>query len=279
MLKTWKGYGQKLKKFKSNILLLSLFFLGCAGTLERPQTVQETGTIRHDIVSALQKRNLSVASFKALAKIHYGPRLFGATGQAVILLKRPFYLRVDGLSDFGIQDPQIVLNHGDMIIYWASTNRYFKGLAGPEEMESFLHLSLSPDLLIQLLSGVIPLEEETSYVLLRDKKTGETLLKGNSSEVTVHFFEEEQVLPVRYLLTDSDGSRRYQIEYSSYEKADGFWMPRKLKAQFWDPKLKVEIDFDEIHVNPEEPKIDRSLFEINIPADALKINAIHIQDK
>lgn len=278
MLKILKGLGKKLKRF-SSLLLPVLFFLGCAGTLERPVTVGETGTLRPQIISALQQRNLLVDSFKALSKIHYGPRLFGPTGRAVMLLKRPFYLRVDGLAEFGIQDPQIALNHGDMTIYWVSTNRYFKGLAGPDEMESFLHLSLSPDLLIQLLSGFIPLEEETSYVLLKNKKTGDYLLQGNFSEVAVRFFEDGQILPVRYLLTDADGSRRYQIEYSSYQKSESFWMPRKLKAQFWNPKLKVEIDFDEIHVNPEEPKIDRSLFEVKIPADAFQINAIQIQNK
>ncbi|GEM_PF-2968022 len=276
--KILKGLEKKLKRFKNNIFLLSIFFLGCAGAIKRPVTVEEAGTVRHDTVIALEHRNLLVDSFKALTKIRYNSHLFGSTGQAVILLKRPFYLRVDGLGEFGTQDPQIALLQSDMIIYWVSANRYFKGLAGPEEMESFLHLSLPPDLLIQLLSGVIPLEEETSYILLKDRKTGDTLLKGNFGEVTVHSFEEGQILPVRYLVRDSDGSRRYQVEYFSYEKSDGFWMPKKLKAQFWDPQLKIEIDFEEIHVNPKDPKIDRSLFEVKIPADAMQINAIQIQN-
>ena len=204
-----------MKKGAAAAILLML--AGCATAPGRggaPEAVFSR-QFRHELMESLQERNQAVRTLRGLSSVRYGSRLFGVSGEAAILLKTPYYLRMDGLSEFGLYENQVVLANGMLLIHWAREKRYYKGLADRERFERYLAISLDADSVVRLLSGGVLLEAEEDYRLQSRKKGTEWVLRGSKSELVLAP-QGTDWLPVRQTLLDVDGSRRAEIVYSDY---------------------------------------------------------------
>jgi outer membrane lipoprotein-sorting protein len=260
-----------LKRFKIN-LFVSISVLAvsaCASLPERPgrREAAFSKELCHEIFESLKTRNLAVKSFRGLAEVRYGSRLFGSRGETAILIKIPSDLRIDGLSEFGLHDSQLVSSKGDLVIYWAGDNHYYRGLATREQFARYLNVSLEPERAILLISGMIPLEEEEDYILETRKKGKLFVMRGRSSEVEI-VQKDSSYLPTRYTAYDINGSRDYLVSYDDFRETGGYWFPNQLLARFWDPSLKIEIRYRGVEINP---PIDQNLFKLKIPGDAIPI--------
>lgn len=238
---------------------------GCATVPKAPKKslpkkfLKEDLELRHEILSQLRLHNASTQSLRGLATIRYG-KMFGSKGNAAILIKRPYFLRIDGLGEFGLSNYQILISRGDLVIYWPPANRYVKKIAGSDELGHYLSVYLGAEETIDLLSGAVPLEEEADYRLKRSKNGKELILKSGRQELVV-VEREGTYLPVQLTTFDIGGSKSYRVNYEEYQ--DSF--PTLIKARFWNPGRRVEIQFQETEINP---KLGPSLFKLEIPDDA-----------
>ncbi|MBI3541055.1 MAG: DUF4292 domain-containing protein [Deltaproteobacteria bacterium] len=262
---------------------LALSSFSCSSLLRtKPSHKQEASTLRlHDIFESIRQRNNAIQSLKAIASIHYGAHGLGAFGshsQAAIVARRPYYLRIDHLAEFGTLLAEVSISDGNLTIYWPNENQYFKGLAGEEELARYLSVALDPDKVVNLITSVIPLEKEADYRMIAKK--GKIILKGNEGEITV-IQQDQDYLPIYYVAYDSEGSRLYEINLQDYEKKgesekkEGIWFPQKLSAQFLEPKAKIDLEFQDLEINPlntDDPRTNSKIFEIKIPENAKSID-------
>ncbi len=251
------------------VFLIVLLGSGCATSPTRkaakgPSFNEE---LRHQLVERFKEGNRSLKTMRGEATVRFGSSLFGSRGETAILIKRPHWLRVDGLSDFGLNGLQLVVSNGDLTIYWGSDNRYYRGLAGREQLARYLSFSLDPERMIDLLTGIIPLEDEADYTLKSRQKGKEVLLKGWASEL-LSVRKGSFYLPLRYTAYDVDGSKDYVVSYDDYKEEGGHWFPNRVVARFWDPRLRIEVRYRGVELNPE---IDKTLFELKIPEDAKRV--------
>ena len=261
-----------MKRFNVNsaVLIFFLIFTSCAGPSERPRDLRGTFSrqLRHELVEALRVRNQRIRSLRGLATVRYGSKFFGAHGEAAVVIRRPSEIRIDALSEFGLNDSQLVASQGDLVIFWETDNRYFRGLASREHFARYLNVSLDPESVIRLMTGVVPVEAEEDYFLQTRKKGAEFFLKGRIGEVALEQRDSSYV-PVRYTAYDVDGTRDYLVSYEDYREEGGTWFPNRLAARFWDPHLRVEILYHGVEINP---AIDKKTFELKIPDDATLIS-------
>lgn len=249
----------------SHAAVFALFVTACAVSPPRPVGAPFSEKLRHELVGSLRMRNRSIQAFKGLATVRYGSRLFGVRGEAAIVLRRPYQLRVDGLSEFGLYETQLVISNGDLLVHWPTKGRFFRGLAGPDSLKRYLAVPLNPEVAIDLLSGVVPLEDEEEYFLKSRRGGKEYLLKGRSGEMVITK-NGSLYLPVRYTAWDVSGSRDYRVVYSDYTEVGGHWFPGRLVARF--SEAAIEIRFHTIELNP---AIDGRLFELKVPDDAIPL--------
>ncbi len=221
------------------------------------------GELRHEIISQLASRNASTRSLRVLATIRYGSKIFGSKGTAAILIKRPYSLRIDGLSEFGLLNYQILISRGNLLIYWPPMNYYAESVASADELGHYLSVYLGAEEAIDLLSGVVPLEEEASYMLKGQKNRKEFILKSDHQELVV-IEREGTYLPAQVTAFDVGGSKAYRVNYEGYKDS----LPSLLKARFWSPGRHLEVRLEEAEINPE---LNPSLFKLKIPDDATRL--------
>lgn len=252
------------------VLSLALLFLSCATLPARkhPREFAFSRDLRHDVFSSLQRRNDAVRSLRGFANVRYGSTVFGARGETTFAIKKPYHLRIDGLSDFGLYNSQLAIVRGDLMILWPGDNSYYRGFANQQVMERYLMVDLGPEQTIALLLGLIPLEVEEEYGVRELKKGGKFLLQGEHGEVIVES-KDGFYLPTQYTAYDTDGLIKYRIDYLDYRRESDVWFAGRLLVKFLDPRSRIEIFYREVEINP---TLEDKLFEIVLPRDAKRLN-------
>lgn len=252
------------------IALSVVTLLASCATLPERKVVRDdplVRALRHEVISSLRGRNDAIRSLRGFADVRYGSSVFGARGETAFAIQKPYRLRIDGLSDFGLYNSQLVLAHGDLVILWPAENSYYRGLATPEAMHRYLLVNLRPEVAIEILLGVVPLEDEEDYGVRKIRKGEGIFLMGRRGEMTVEL-REGAYLPVQYTAYDVDGSNQYRLHYSDYRREGDVWFAGRLQAKFTSPRSRIEILYKEVEINP---AIDKTLFEIKIPDGAKEI--------
>lgn len=254
---------------KTILLFLVFCAVGCASLRGHPPSREAVFSreLRRELVGTLKARNDRIRSLRGLATVRYGSRLFGARGETAILTRLPSDLRIDGLSEFGLYDTQLVSSGGQLTIYWAGDNHFYRGLASREQFARYLSVSLNPEEAIFLLAGKIPLEGEEDYVLETRKKGRALTLRGRKSDIELER-RETAYFPVRFTAYDVDGSHDYVVAYDDFQELAGTWFPNRLVARFHEPSLKIEVHYRGVEINP---PIDKGLFQLKIPDDAIQV--------
>lgn len=245
---------------------------GCAGPGGRrpaPSKLELSADLRHEVYEFLLRQNDRVRSLRGRAGVRIGANLLRrAHGDTAIALSKPFSLRVDALSDFGIAPFQIAVHKGQLDIYWPGENYYFRGLASPSNLARYLGISLDPETVIRFLSGGIPVEEEYRYRLLEGRRAGEVVLRSRAQEIVLKQ-EGRRFLPVHMTIFGLEGRKVYRVSFEGYGFDGNGDMPERLSFHFQEPKVQLSIRYRDLEINPAVPK---DLFRLNVPVGAKRVH-------
>ncbi len=225
------------------------------------------GDLRREILTDLRGREREMQSLKTMATVRYGSRIFGVHGETAIVVKRPFYMRLDGISDFGQYDSQVSLTRGDLTIYWSGEDLYYKGLASPDSLGRFLQVTLLPEAALDLVMGLVPLEDEAEYRVRQGKKEGTWILTGQRGEITAGR-ENGRFVPYAYAGLGVNGKREAFFEFMDYRTEGRSLFSHRRRIRFLHPSSKLEVDFHGVELNP---KVRESVFELSIPSHAKRL--------
>jgi outer membrane lipoprotein-sorting protein len=260
-----------MKIFRAVLILIVM--AGCAGPRSAVRGAMAPDSVRARVLSSLRERNAVLKGLRGLADVRLGTSLFGARGQVAFVIQKPNRLRINTMTDFGVDQSQLALNGGTITILWPSSHRYFQGDATPESLARYVGLGLSPETVVDILLGVVPVGGDSGLAVYEAGKGGEYLVKGDGIEAKVET-QDDTFIPVRYTVLSDKGRPVYRVAFTNYSKEGRpSWFADRMAAQFWKEapsrtKARIEIDYKEIEINP---KLDLKPFEIKIPNDADRV--------
>lgn len=268
---------ESVKKSKIWIIsfALSVVLGGLSGCSKDPLVRIKTATLdladKKNMYEEIRARNRNLKSFRSLAQVRLGSGILSERGRVSFAYIRPSWIRFDGLSDLGVQDPQILVKMGDVLIYWPSQNKYYRGLASDTVMAKYFHFSMHPEQVGEILSGVIPLDDIQAYQAATITGIDDHYLFRSETREMIVFEKDGHFFPKRFIEKSMDGLKRYRVDYSDYRDTGNGWAPAHVKVQFWDPDLNAEVWYSGSELNPPTEKLDKKDFEIRIPSDAVQI--------
>ncbi len=161
--------------------------------------------------------------------------IFSRAVDQAIIVKRPDQLRVDSYDVFGnlIHQLRVQKNHAEI-------HDFERGTARSEaDVSAFLGeelgLDLSPDVLMTLLVGSVPLEARGDYLGITRK--GGSILRGLRSQVLI---DSGQGVPIRYVgYTQSNAI--YEASFSDYREQSGRLFPYRIEVAVTDDNLFLPL--------------------------------------
>lgn len=264
---------------KSRIWIISFAFSVLLGSLsgcsKDPLVKIKTATLdlsdKKMMYEEIRARNRHLKNFRSLAQVRLGSGIFSGKSRVAFAYIRPSWIRFDGLSDLGVQDPQILVKMGDVLIYWPSQNKYYRGLASDAVMAKYFHFSMHPEQVGEILSGVIPLDDIQAYQAATITGIEDHYLFRSETREMIVFEKSGHYFPKRFIEKSLDGLKRYQVDYSDYRETMNGWVPVHVKVQFWDPDLNAEVWYSGAELNLPPEKLDKKDFEIKVPSDATQV--------
>jgi outer membrane lipoprotein-sorting protein len=248
----------------------------CAGTRVSTRPGREVAAeTKARVLTGLKARNESLKSLKGFATVRYGAGIFSGRGEAAFLTESPNRARIDALTDFGVSQSQLALSDDRLTVFWPSASQFFEGEASPERLAAYAGVGLSPDVLVGILLGKIPLgdrEDDSWRVTLSD--AGDYRVKGEGLEVTAQEIGGEFV-PQSYTVFSAEGRPVYRVSFEGYSK-DGrpVNFADRVTARMWKEgesrtKARIDVVYRDLEINP---KVDPKVFELNIPNDAQRVS-------
>lgn len=260
---------------KRTIAIVALVFVtaACAGPTKAVRVgpeVPEATKVR--VLSALRERNGELRSLKGLASVRYGAGIFGGRGEAAFVVDAPDRARIDTLTDFGVAQSQLALNRGRLTVLWPAAFRYFEGDADAETLGRYAGIGLSPETLIGILLGKIPLGGKTDADTPRvyESGPGAYVVKADGLEAKV-IESAGALVPESYTALSAEGRPVYRVAFDGYASEDGRPpFPERLAARLWKEgesrtKAKIDVEYRDLEINP---KIESKTFELKIPDEA-----------
>jgi len=221
-------------------------------------------SVRHErqslLENVLSRRAEKIKSLRGILHVRYARGLKSGKASLAVVLQKPDSLRMESFAEFGSTLFQMAVEKSTLIFYWPHEKKYFQGLATRNIMAEHLGIALDPNEVVNLLMADCSWNQEEDS--LYQKKSSQWVLKGTSQEI---IFEEKEgsILPFECTSFDVGGRPDYRVTYEDYTLIQKEWMPRKILMQFWDPKIRLQIQIEELEINPR--KMDKTIFQLHIP--------------
>jgi len=248
------------KVIKQAVLVFLFLFLaavnhGCVKSAIMPEDVQAQN-LYIKALNAIQEEKM----ISALARIdlvtshgHYPMR-------AVIILKRPCYLRLEILSPLGSPYYFLAATPDNISIFDPSQSKYYEGRPTAENLSRFLPGAFRIEEVVMVLSGAFPMmvnddvsfkgHEEFNHFFVEV----ESLIGGSQ---VVEFGENNRLL--KFAQKNHNGQEVYNVQYGEYEKEN---VPGSIVVTLADGITSMRVKYYEFKV---EENNDLSVFNLPVP--------------
>ncbi|MBI3813280.1 MAG: DUF4292 domain-containing protein [Nitrospinae bacterium] len=296
------------KKYRVSIsgfcLLASVFWLsGCA--YKRVEKVEYQPVSLNLLIDSLKERSKKIRDLRGIANLHIVSAKASQRVKEVIAVNGDSHVRLESLGIMG-QPSLIMVSDGSIVTaYNVHENRFYRGMASPEIIARMTGIYMSPDDIINLITGRHFAEylhiENSGYTkgngvyILKTRlipplppleKGGNNPpnlpltspfsphLKGGEGEVEKGgeggFYDEIWIEPADFSPKtvkryDSNGKVVRFITFSDYRKTGGYLFPFKTNILLPPQKISMTIEYTDVELNA---GVEESLFELTIPDDA-----------
>ena len=237
-------------------VLVSIFFIpaGCS-RLPPPDPLMPAASSQ-DLCRSVRSKCEEISTHVTDARITLKSEGGSARFRQVSMMMRPASLRFEIIDPFGRALFLIVSDGDRLTAFDIMEGSCALGPAGPDTLSRFLPVSIAAEELIDLLAGAPApdcedLEEERAEHGLRRLRAGRRDRAGHqvlSIDPSDHMCRTVE-------LYDTRGKLELRGEFSEFERADGFTLPRRIRLS-----------------GPEAGGGDRADFEMNIKYGELTVN-------
>ncbi|MBU1432226.1 DUF4292 domain-containing protein [Myxococcota bacterium] len=233
------------------LLLLSATLAACSGGQPRPDDFQADPAAH---LQRLDARAAQIRSLTADLAVEYKEDGERVRLTEMIALKAPDHLRVDLISPFGQPLLTLVSDGQTLSIYDQRARRFYRGRSSPQALGKLLPLRLTPEELVALMRGGVPIISHARGEVTWDGAAGRTLLRLEGAEgcalgacQTIAFEPERH--RVTALHVTQAGQARYSARMGDYQGGDA--LPRRMR--FEGEGIVVDVEIKEARINPTLP--------------------------
>jgi outer membrane lipoprotein-sorting protein len=181
--------------------------------------------------------------------------------KAIILLKRPSYLRLEILSPLGIPEYYLVATPEKMNVFIPSKKIYYQGKPEVANLAKFIFLPLSIEDIVLIMSGTFPPinEEQVSY---KSYKEADSLIveaeSGKSGSQIIKLRNDLKLSS--FIQKDNLGQEEYNVQYGEYSEERGF--PLSIVVNLANGITSMNVKYRDAKI---EENNDLSIFNLQIP--------------
>ena len=201
------------------------------------------------------------AGLKGVAKIKVESPDEKFSVKELVVVERPGCLRLETLNPLGHPEFFAVTDGKELFLFSPSENKFYRGVASPENVSLFIPLNLNLEEMVSILLGNIPLIDYDAEQIDCQTEGGCCLLTLSSEDGRL-----KQVLKVSYSKqkvveskTYEEGSLILSTRYGRYDEMGETLFPRDIDVSMPCDKTKVTIKFKKIEfpstINPAEFKL------------------------
>lgn len=248
------------------ILLLPIFFI-CGCTLPV--------VVNHDY--PLEKNPASITGFiaendilSAIAQINVNTPDGYFPIKAVMIIKKPSYLRLEILPVIGTPDFFLAAFPEKMSIFIPSKRKFYYGQPTADNLKKFLPWQFSISDAVLIFTGTYPplKEKDIVYQSYQEKNSIRMEMKARSGCSQIVWLGENNKL-LKIVRNDESGAEEYTVEYI-YDKTNKS-IPEKIIINMAEGKTSLSVKFSDIKI---EKATDLSIFDLAVPPgiEAIPLN-------
>ena len=236
---------------KKLLLFLIILLSACASppkrsTLSPPDRLYS----QQELLSILESRNMAVNSVEG--KLSSRIKLAGKNKKAteLILIKKPYHLRMDILSPFGSPVLSMATNGEDINLQYHAKNRFFSGKAGEPNMAAILSPSLNIGELVLILTGGIPLIkfDESKSEAIWDEKGYRLRLQNETTRQDISF-DGSGLYPLTSKIYDDQERVILSITMGNYKGVNGFDFPSTIGLFMPLEDYEMKVKYSRVTLN------------------------------
>lgn len=191
------------------------------------------------------------------------------TGSAYfeLSLKKPDSLLAKFEGPFGIDVGTLFLSRERFVMYNSLENRVTTGVPSTAAIRSFVPFDLTFDQILDVFSGIFPLEGNATavrgYAVDGDRLT---LTMACGSGLCEYWIDPESFVVTRSRRLGSNGRVLLEAEAASFVEQEGVLAPKRITITFPEQNRRVSVFYTSFHLNVPEPS-----FAYSIPPSARTI--------
>lgn len=242
------------------VLLITLLLAGCA-----PKVLPDGRIVTQDsqgerVLERWQARTAQFHSLQGLAKVKLEAPNGSGGARQVLIARKPARLRAETLGLFGT--PMMMLTtDGDRLQVWTPPqNRYYVGRADAVNMERFLQIPVTPELLVDALLYNVPIPEYVDLNAWQLTAGGWLIeLTGWDWRQELRFDAQTKLVEAKYF---DRGEAVAAIRYGAFAVQEPFF-PHRIELTLHQAEVEASLEFTELELNTEPAA---HLFQLDPPA-------------
>ncbi|OGP13608.1 MAG: hypothetical protein A3F89_01635 [Deltaproteobacteria bacterium RIFCSPLOWO2_12_FULL_50_11] len=240
-----------------------VFHSGCQTsykTFKKPPSLFEQH-LSSQIRNMLERNNQAINSVKSLVQLKARTPFWTKNSDALLLIKGDQWLKMQTIDDFGQPRHQYLIASYEFQYFNPLYREWHVTKASQEVIEDHLHLHLTPQELILLLTGRLPLEKDPYRVRVTSRRDkGKIIdLVGKSSTISL---DSLTMLPQKIQLMDEEGEERIEVKYFYPPQLPENRFPSMIQASLDKAGTQLTLTFIDTVINA---KLDKKLFRLDIP--------------
>lgn len=183
--------------------------------------------------------------------------------RAVVIIKKPSYLRLELLPVIGTPDFFLTASPEKMSIFIPSKGEFYRGLPTVVNLERFLPWQFSIEDIVMIFSGTYPSlkEKVIAYQSYREKNFLRIEMKAKSGCSQIIWVGENNRL-LKLVRNDEQGKEIYNVKYDHYENQCP--IAGEITISMADGITSLSIKYSDLKI---EKATDLSIFDLPIPAN------------
>jgi hypothetical protein len=238
------------------LLLLSGMICGC---LQR--TIVHLDVLPEKRLTAISSAVTQDKILSAIAQIDLVTKEGYRPVRAVLVIKKPSYLRLELLPVIGTPDFFLAATPGQMSIFIPSRGEFYRGKPTGANLAHFLSWDFNIGDIVTILSGAYPSlpEKDVSSQGYQEGNFLRIEMKAKSgSSQTIWIGEKNRLL--KYIRNNESGKEIYQVQYEDYEQES--LIAGKITIKMADGVNSISIKYSGLKI---ETPSDLSIFELPVP--------------
>lgn len=188
--------------------------------------------------------------------------------KAVIILKRPAYLRLEIFSPLGIPEYYLVVTPENMRVFIPSKKIYYQGKPTADNLTQYIYLPLSIEDIVLIMSGSFPAINEEQAYYKSYKEADNLIVEAESPKSGSQIIKLKNDLKLlKFVQKDDLGQEEYNVQYGEYSEENG--LPLSIVINLADGITSMRVKYNDAKI---EENNDLSIFDLQIPKDTEPIN-------